>query len=161
MKKLFYSLLLAVLPVMAMSLASCSNDDDLPDVNIALDVENGTMVDGTIYVVQGDTLNVSGITVTNNEAGKGATLTNVRYYIDGYFYGESLYAPFPAYEITTESTPVGTYDLGVSCTVLAVDKSIATAALNYPFKVVASVDDIPGGTSRSATTTAYRTVSLK
>ncbi len=161
MKKLFYSMLLAVLPVMAMSLASCSNDDDLPDVNIALDVENGTMVDGTIYVVQGDTLNVTGISVTNNEAGKNAAVTNVRYYVNGYFIGESLFSPFPAYTITDEETPVGSYDLGVACTVLAPDKSIASAALNYPFKVVASADDIPGGASRSAGATATRTVSLK
>ncbi len=161
MKKLFYSFLLAVLPVMAMSLTSCSNDDDLPNVNIALDIENGTMVDGTIYVVQGDTLNVTGITVTNNEAGKNAAVTNVRYYINGYFIGESLFSPFPADCITDANTPVGNYDLGVSCTVLAPDKSIATAALNYPFKVVESADNIPGGTSRSATATAVRSVSLK
>lgn len=161
MKKLFYSFLLAVLPVMAMSLASCSNEDDLPDVNIALDVENGTMVDGTIYVVQGDTLNVTGITVTNNEAGKAAAITNVRYYVDGYFIGESLFSPFPAYTVTDAETPAGSYDLGVACTVLAPDKSIASAALNYPFKVVASADEIPGGASRSASATAYRIVSLK
>lgn len=159
MKKIFYSILLAVLPVMAMSLVSCSDDSDLPDVNIALDVENGTMVDGTIYVVKGDTLNVTGINVTNNEAGKGAAVTNVRYYVDGYFIGESIFSPFPAYTITDAETPVGSYDLGVACTVLAADKSIASAALNYPFKVVESADDIPSGTSRS--TTAARTVSLK
>lgn len=152
-------MLLAVMPVLALSLASCNNEDDLPDVNIELNVENGTMVDGTIYVVQGDTLNVTGITVTNNEAGKGAAVTNVRYFVDGYFIGESLFSPFPAYNITVADTPVGSYDLGVACTVLAADKSIASAALNYPFRVVASADDIPGTPTRSATAT--RTVSLK
>lgn len=158
MKKLFYSILLAVLPVMAMSLVSCNDDNDLPDVNIALDVENATMVNGTIYVVQGDTLNVTGIRVTNNEAGKGAAVTNVKYYIDGYFIGESIFSPFPAYNITDADTPVGKYDLGVSCTVLAADKSIAAAALNYPFQVVESAEDIP--TDGTPSTTASRTISL-
>lgn len=158
MKKLFYSMLLAILPVMAFSLVSCSDDKDLPDVNIALDVENATMVNGTIYVVQGDTLNVTGIRVTNNDANKGAAVTNVKYYIDGYFIGESVFSPFPAYNLTDADTPVGKYDLGVSCTVLAVDKSIASAALNYPFEVVASADDIPSDGTPS--TTVSRTISL-
>lgn len=159
MKKFFYSVLLAIMPVVALSLASCSNDDDLPDVSIDLQVENGTMVDGTIYVVQGDTLNVTGIYVTNNDAGKDAAITNVRYYVDGYFIGESPFSPYPAYCITDAETPVGNYDLGVACTVLAPDKSIASAALSYPFRVVKSAEDIPGGSSRSAVAT--RTISLK
>lgn len=151
MKKLVYAIMFAVLPVLAVSLASCNDDDDLPNVKIGLEVENATIVDGTIYVVQGDTLNVAGITVTNNEAGKNAGVTNVKYYIDGFFLGESFFAPFPAYNLTDVNTPVGSYDLGITCTVLAVDKSIAIGALNYPFKVVASADDIPNGNASTST----------
>lgn len=157
MKKFVYAIMLAVLPVLAFSLSSCHDDDDLPDVTIGLDIENGTFVDGTIYVVQGDTLNVTGITIKNNEAGKGAALTNVRYYLNGFFIGESLFSPFPASGLTDDETPVGKYDLGISCTVLAVDKSIAEAVLNYPFQVVESAEDIPSDGSASDA----RTVTLK
>lgn len=156
-KKFVYAIMMAVLPVLAFSLASCDDDDDLPNVSISLDVQNGTFVDGTIYVVQGDTLNVTGIVVKNNEEGKAAAVTNVKYFLDGFFIGESIFSPFPAYNLTDAETPEGNYDLGITCTVLAVDKSIAQAVLNYPFKVVASADDIPSTGTPSDT----RTVHLK
>ncbi|MCD8387597.1 MAG: hypothetical protein LUD17_12015 [Bacteroidales bacterium] len=141
MKKMFY-LLIAALPIMAIAFASCSNDDDLPNVDISLDVSEGTVVDDTIYVVQGDSLVISGITVTNNEEGKAATVTNVNYYWDGYFMGPSIFSPF-GFAISTENVSVGIHTIGVTCTVLAVDKSIATAALSFPVRVVESTTDLP------------------
>lgn len=157
LKKFVYAIMMAIVPVLAFSLSSCSDDDDLPNVNVSLEVENGTIVDGTIYVVQGDTLNVEGIKITNNEAGKGAAVTNVKYFVDGFYIGESLFAPYPAYNITDIDTPKGSYSLGITCTVLAVDKTVAQAVLNYPIKVVASAEDIPGAGASSA----VKTVSLK
>lgn len=146
MKKWFYLMLLAVIPTMAISFASCNDDDDLPDVDISLSVDKGTVVDGTIYVVQGDTLQIASINVVNNEPNKGAAITNVNYYWDGIYYAPAVFSPFGMTFVTDEETPVGNHDIGISCTVLAVDKSIATAVLNYPVKVVASADDIPTAT---------------
>ncbi len=156
-KRFAYAIMMAVLPVLAFSLASCSDDDDLPNVDVSINVENGSIVDGVIYVVQGDTLNIEGIKITNNEAGKGAAVTNVRYFVNGFYIGESLFAPYPAYNITDAETPEGSYSLGITCTVLAVDKSVAQAVLTYPIKVVAQATDVPGSGSPSAS----KTVSLK
>lgn len=149
---------MAVLPVVALSFASCDNDDNLPDVKFSLSVENAEIVDGTIYVVQGDTLNVTGVSVTNNEAGKPAAVTNVRYFIDGFYLGNSIFAPYPAYNLTTVDTPEGNYQLGITCTILAEDKSIAIGNIIYPIKVVAASSDIPDG---PAVTTSTRTMSVK
>ena len=58
MKKVFYFLLVA-LPIL---LVSCDNDDDVfPRVKMSLDVSGVTIVDGTAYVVQGDTFKVNDI----------------------------------------------------------------------------------------------------
>lgn len=44
---------------------------------------------------------------------------------------------------TTENTALGKHNIGVTCTVLAPDKSIAIASLTYPVMVVASEEDLP------------------
>lgn len=143
MKKWYYLLILAILPVMATAFTSCHDDDDLPDVNISLTVDKGTVVDGVIYVAQGDTVQVASINVENNQGDKGAGITNVNYYWDGYYYAPSVFSPFGMTFPTTDQTPVGDHSIDITCTVLAVDKSISTAVLSYPVKVVASVDEIP------------------
>ena len=72
MKKLYYTLLLA-LPMLY--LASCDDDNNLPDVDVSIQIDGGVGVDGAIYVVQGDTLKIEGINVINNEEGKEAIIT--------------------------------------------------------------------------------------
>lgn len=143
MKKWYYLLILAILPVMAFSFASCNDDDDLPDVNISLTVDKGTVVDGVIYVAQGDTLQVASINVENVESDKGAGITNVNYYWDGYYYAPAVFSPFGMTFPTSDQTPIGDHSIDITCTVLAVDKSMASALLSYPVKVVASEDEIP------------------
>ena len=143
MRKLFYSMLAAVLPMMAISMASCNNDTDLPDVNITLDVTKGSVVGDTIYVAQGDTIDVAKVVVTNKEEGKEAAVANVTYYWDGYYYAPSVFAPFGMIFPTSESTPLGAHSIDITCNVLAVDKSLASAVVRFPVKVVASEEDIP------------------
>lgn len=138
-----YAAMLAVLPMMAFIFSSCTDDDDLPDVNISLQVEDGLVSDGVIYVVQGDTIDIAGIKVVNNDANKGAAVTNVNYYWDGYFYAPSVFYPFGMTFATSENTTLGNHSIDITCTVLAVDKSISTATLSFPVKVVASADDLP------------------
>ena len=76
MKKLYYVLLMA-LPVLYF--ASCDDDNNLPDVDVSIQVDGGVSVDGKIYVVQGDTLKVESINVINNEEGKEAIITSATY----------------------------------------------------------------------------------
>lgn len=148
--------MLAVLPMMAFIFSSCTDEDDVPDVNISLEVEKGVVSDGVIYVVQADTIEIAGIKVVNNDANKDAAVTNVNYYWDGYFYAPSVFYPFGMTFPTSENTRLGAHSIDLTCTVLAVDKSISTATLSYPVKVVASEDELPvvDGGSRTLVKTA-------
>lgn len=148
MKKFYLYLLAVALPMLALTFASCNDDDDLPNVDISLEIAKGTIVDGTIYVAQGDTIDVASIVIVNNEAGKGAAITNVSYYWDGYYYSPAVFAPFSMIFPTTENTKVGKHTIDVTCTVLAVDKTIATAVASFPVEVVATAADIPSGDSQ-------------
>lgn len=150
MKKFHQILLALALPILAFAFASCNDDDDLPNVDISLELAQGTVVDGTIYVAQGDTIEIASIVVVNNEAGKGAGITNVSYYWDGYYYSPAVFAPFGMIFPTTEDTRLGKHSIDITCTVLAVDKSIATAAVSYPVEVVATAADIPTGPAQPA-----------
>lgn len=152
----FYAAMLAVLPMMAFIFSSCTDEDDLPDVNISLEVEQGVVSDGVIYVVQSEPIEIAGIKVVNNDANKDAAVTNVNYYWDGYFYAPSVFYPFGMTFQTSENTTLGNHSIDVTCTVLAVDKSVSTATLSFPVKVVASAEDLPAveGGSRTLVRTA-------
>lgn len=77
MKKLLY--LLLVLPF-AMVMASCSDDDNLPDVQITMNFSNAAVDDGVLYVAENDTLKLNSIVTKAMDANQSATLANVRYY---------------------------------------------------------------------------------
>ena len=62
MKK-FLSLFLA-LPMLAF-VASCDDDDSkVPDVSVSIEYSGGTLTDGVLTVVEGDTLKIEGLKVT-------------------------------------------------------------------------------------------------
>lgn len=124
---------------------SCDDDDDdLPDVSFGIAIEGGVFdEDGDIYVVQGDELTIAGIEVRNNVPGQGAALANVSYYLDGVYLGTTNLPPFICRDITGDNTPVGEYDLDITCNVLAVDKELAVAALDYDIEVVPDASYLP------------------
>lgn len=159
MKKLYLYLFAAILPILGLSMASCDDDDNMPNVSISFDFDQGTVVDGTVYVVQGDTVGIKAIDIVNNEAGKGAAITNVNYYWDGMFYAPAIFEPFAMIFPTSENTPLGDHTISATCSVLAVDKTLASAIVNATVRVVASADDIPTPTSPASTIT--KTASLK
>lgn len=144
MKKLLY--LLLVLPF-ALAFTSCNNDDDLPDVNIALNFDNAVVNDGALYVVATDTLEITNIVTTPVEGTKAATLANLRFYWN--------YLPAPA--LTWSNYPIkvpmadmplaskGANVLGFAATLLQVDKSIAYTNFNVPVVAVASAEELPDG----------------
>ncbi|MCM1316568.1 MAG: hypothetical protein NC241_00145 [Bacteroides sp.] len=151
--KLFYKFLLwSVVPMMALGFAACSDDDDLPDVSFKIVTdESNPVVDGTIYVVQGEDLTIDAIEVTNNDSGKAATITRANYFWDGALVYVSPFSPFGCELSTSETTPVGMHNLEITCPVLAVDKEVATALIGYKVMVVESADDIPDGGSNTTT----------
>lgn len=139
MKKLLY--LLFLLPLF--SLASCHDDDDLPNVDVTVTVSNVAVVDGDdIYVVQGDTLGVDGVAVKGN--GGKAAIYGVTYSLDGLAYVASPISPF-GLTLPTGNLKIGEYDLDLMFDLLQEDKTPATAALDYDVHVVADKNSIPEG----------------
>lgn len=143
MKKKFFYFLLLALP--ALCFVSCSDDgEDLPDVDFSLEFEGGVDVDGAIYVVRGETLEIKSITVTNNDKDKSALITSATYYWDAFRIGISAVPPYGFNIVVSEEAPLGRHELAIECPVYAVDKSPAVANLFYKVMVVESADDIPG-----------------
>ena len=141
MKKLYYTLLLA-LPMLY--LASCDDDNNLPDVDVSIQIDGGVGVDGAIYVVQGDTLKIEGINVINNEEGKEAVITSATYSWDYLLAGVSLTPPYGA-SFVTDDMAIGQHLLQIECPLYAVDKSPALMYMAYKVAIVETADDIPDG----------------
>jgi hypothetical protein len=141
MKKLYYVLLMA-LPVLYF--ASCDDDNNLPDVDVSIQVDGGVSVDGKIYVVQGDTLKVESINVINNEEGKEAIITSATYSWDYRYAGVSITPPFGA-QFVTDDMPLGQHLMQIECPLYAVDKSPAMMYMAYKVDIVETADDIPDG----------------
>ncbi|MDE5840997.1 MAG: hypothetical protein K2H49_08755, partial [Muribaculaceae bacterium] len=81
MKKLLY--LLLVLPF-TMMFSSCSNDNDLPNVEITMSFDNAAVSDGTVYVVQDSVFSITGISTKALDSNQQAAIANVRYFWNGY-----------------------------------------------------------------------------
>lgn len=144
MRKLLY--LLLVLPF-AMIMASCSDDDDLPDVQITMNFGNAAVENGVLYVAQDSILTLNSIETKAMDANQSAALVNARYYWN-YIPAPSLtWSNFPL-EIDIDAMPLtesGNNLFGLQATLLETDKSIAYTNIQVPIKVVASVEDFPAG----------------
>ena len=144
MKKLLY--LLLVVPF-AMMVSSCSNDNDLPNVNITMTFDNAAAQEHTLYVVQDSVFSITGLTTQTVGSDKQSAIVNVRYFWNGYPAPGLTWAGLPM-EINMATMPVtqsGNCLLGINATLLEVDKSMANCSLDIPIKVVESVEDLPDG----------------
>ena len=140
MKRIFY--LLLVLPLLGL-VSSCSDDKDLPQVNLSIDYTGATEEDGTLYVVQGETLNVTALRAIPEEGTKAATVGVAAYFWDGIPEGRTAISPF-AISINTADMEVGQHYLGVNATVLQVDKEVGFAVTRFPIVIVANENEQPG-----------------
>lgn len=146
MKRLNF-LALALVAVLPLISTSCSNDDDLPEVNLSVAFSGASENDGVLYVVQGDNLVIDGLNVTPVAGSKKATLGATAYYWDYQFLGTSIMEPF-GMSINTERLPVGEYLLQINTTVFQVDKSVGIAYISLPV-VVVTADQMPKGARQS------------
>lgn len=146
MKRLNF-LALALVAVLPLIFTSCSNDDDLPEVNLSVAFSGASENDGVLYVVQGDNLVIDGLNVTPVAGSKKATLGATAYYWDYQFLGTSIMEPF-GMSINTERLPVGEYLLQINTTVFQVDKSVGIAYISLPV-VVVTADQMPKGARQS------------
>ncbi|MEZ3552249.1 MAG: hypothetical protein K1W02_16320 [Muribaculaceae bacterium] len=138
MKKLVY--LLLILPFAFV--AACDDDDDLPEVEITYTMSNVTQVDNSFYAIKGDTAIIDNLTVKSLN-GNSATVTGVRYYLDYLpIISNPVVTPFSTW-FETEDLPAKKYNIGITATILQVDKSISNAAMNVPFILVENKDKLP------------------
>lgn len=141
MKKLLYLLLMLPLGFFA----SCSDDNDLPSVDITVNIENAVDANGKVYIVEGEPLTVTGIDVKSLN-GKASGISGVKYVLDHVGMGYTIVQPFGG-SIDSAYLPVGNHLLTLAFDVLQVDKSIAYAQLSTVVEVVASPDDLPDGST--------------
>ncbi len=139
MKKLLFTLLMA-LPVLF--LASCHDDDDLPDVSLNIAYSGGTIVDNELYVVAGDTLVIDSLWVTPKDATKNAAVLAVSYRLQGWPIENVSFIPFRCV-VPTPSLEPGSYQLGIYASIIQVDKTPASAYAQRTINIVENASDIP------------------
>ncbi|MCM1068163.1 MAG: hypothetical protein NC418_11380 [Muribaculaceae bacterium] len=140
MKK-FLTMMLMALPLLG--LTACHDDDDVPDVDFNIAIENAVRADGYLYVVQGETMEVASIEVKNNDAGKPAMITAANYYWDYRYIGSSIEPPYGMEIEISETTPTGEHLLEIECPLFAEDKAAATAIVSFNVKVVSDQSELP------------------
>lgn len=138
MKKLIYILMLLAAPVVA---TSCSSDDDLPEVVITASFDGLWGVNGQYYAVANETLQVESVQAAGL-GGKPAALSNVTYFWNGVFVGQTLVSPF-SYGIVPQDAGRGL--LAIHMMILQEDKTVTSGTMNVGISVVNSEDDLPEG----------------
>ncbi len=137
MKKMFY--LLLVLPLLG--LTACSDDDDIPNVDVTVSIEGATRVGDVLYVVEGETLSVTSINLVDNTA-KGAVIGSASYFWDYYRFYATINRPY-GMSLSTVDMPLGNHLLEAIITIYAVDYAPCQGYINYKVRIVPSADDIP------------------
>lgn len=137
MKKILF--ILMALPFL---LSSCDDEEKVPDVSVDVEFSGATLVDGVVYVVQGNDFAIKSVAVSKDSPTKDAMINRAAYHWDYGDVGFNPLAPF-AYQFETAHLPVGSHSLLIECQLLVVGYPVMTAALSYPVEIVASADEIP------------------
>ena len=135
--------------------SSCSDDNDLPNVDYQIKVSGGVIDENTgeIYVVRGTTFTIDELTVTNVDSDKEAAITYAEYYWDYYFLGQSPLPPFTYNIAVTDEAKLGKHVLSIRTGIVAVDKEPAVGLITYTVVVVESEEDLPDNGSQTSVTT--------
>lgn len=154
MKKLLY--LLLVIPF-ALMVSSCSNDNDLPNVDITMSFDNAVVKDGTVYVVQDSVFSITGLTTKAVDSNQQSAIVNVRYFWNGYPAPGLTWSNFPmAINMAEMPQPEsGNNILGLDATLLETDKSMSYCTLRIPIKAVDKVENLPDGAQPGEATLTF------
>lgn len=142
MKKLLYLLLLLPLAF----IASCGDEEeDFPQVNLILVIDNATIDNVTkeFYLLKGTPAEVESLKA-HSLTSQAAACTGCIFKIDGVQITDTNTEPFSS-PIPTNKLSVGDHTLEAYTTILQVDKTIANGMISLPFKVVEKEEDLPGG----------------
>lgn len=122
--------------------ASCSDDNDAPDVDITINMNNVVIDNNVVYLVKDTPFEITDISVKGN--GSKAIVTSVSYFWDNIRIAWNPIAPFNRTFETSYAT-TGNHTFAVNCEVAQVDKSLGFAAAVFNVKVVDSADELPEG----------------
>lgn len=138
MKKLAY--LMLALPLALLN--SCDKDEITP-FDMTLTLSGVSQVDNSFVAVAGDDVTIDALEVES--LGNKTAVANVLFYVDGV---PLLGAPWDITQPSTFSTAnlaPGNHTLNVTGTLLQVDQSLKSFAVNYPLQIVETQDDLPSG----------------
>lgn len=133
MKKVIY--LLFALPLF---LASCHDDNKLPDVSLDVTMSGQTDITdkGVVVIPQGTPLVIEGISIAESSVlKKDVALGGATYFWDYQLLNTNIVQPF-GINIDTSSAPIGNHLLQIEIPVLAVGYSPATAYIAYKVSIV-------------------------
>lgn len=154
MKKLLY--LLLVIPF-AMMVSSCSDDNDLPNVDITMTFDNAAVKDGSVYVLADDVFSITGLTTKAVDSNQQSAIVNVKYFWNGIPAPGLTWSSFPM-EVNMEEMPLvekGANILGLQATLLETDKSMAYTAINLPIVAVENEEALPEGLTLGEATITF------
>lgn len=141
MKKLFYLLMLPL----ALLAASCSDDNDFPDVELITSFDGATHYNDTIYAVAGDTLRLTDIQARPLQGARPAAISDVSIAVNHrVVYPTPLNPVWQGFPALVTTAP-GLNLLQLSFAILQEGKSISVWNSSYIVKVVASPEDLPEG----------------
>ncbi|ROT08179.1 hypothetical protein EEL49_06335 [Muribaculaceae bacterium Isolate-104 (HZI)] len=140
MKKIAF--IFPALLMLAVGFASCSDDDELPMVDINTTYTGATMVDGTLYVLQDQPFEITSVAAVPLREGAKVGLTSVEYGLDGWVIGVTNISPFGvAFEPGTFE--VGKHLLSMRMGIVEEGCSPAVGYYATDFVVVATAEEIP------------------
>lgn len=124
-------------------LAACSDDNDIPDVNLYADFEGVTYdgQTGITYAVKGEDFKVTSVNVESLN-GEKAALGPVTFYWDGVPFAETIVEPFSVV-VPTTALPVGDHTLTIKATVLQEGKSVGVGWVAYKFRIIREAQPDP------------------
>ncbi len=141
MKKLLYLLLLLPLTL----ICSCSSDEeDFPQVELILSIENATVNNQTkeFYLLKSAPAQILSLQA-HSLTSQAAACTNCIFKIDGMPITDTSTEPFTS-PIPTKNLAPGQHTLEAYTTILQVDKTIANGVISLPFQVVEDESQLPG-----------------
>lgn len=136
MKKLFC--LLLALPLMF--LASCNDDDKVPQFDVKVVFGEGVTVDNNVITVeQGQPVTIESVSPENSDA-KEIAFGAVTYQLD---YGTGLTVTVQPYAMSFETAtlPVGRHRLTMTFPVYAVGYSVVRSVVSYELNVTAPTEN--------------------
>lgn len=125
-------------------LASCHDDDDVPNVDLYVSFDNVAVKNNVIYAVKDSAIRVTDVSVQG--VGSKAMVTSVTYFWDNLRVGWSPVTPFEAVLSPAVQT-VGNHLFGLNAEIAQVDKSLGFITTNFDVKVVETVEELPDSTA--------------